>query len=156
MTDRGEFTPEGLRFERRLPAPPREIWAAITQPDQLATWMDRTDLDGRVGGEVTVHFEGSPVTGRVRVWEPPSVLEYTWVIGSEIESVLRFELEPVEEGTLLRLSHHALPAEQEIGYAPGWHAYLDRLTAMVAGEPLPDWDQRFTGLRSEYQRLRER
>ena len=154
MTDRGEFTPHGIRFERLLPAPPREVWEAITSPDQLAEWLDRTDLADRVGGAVTIHFEGSPVTGLVRVWEPPSVLEYSWIIDGEIESVVRFELEPVGEQTRLRLFHRALPSDQEDGYAPGWHAYLDRLEALLSGEPLPVWGQRFTALRPEYERLR--
>jgi uncharacterized protein YndB with AHSA1/START domain len=154
MTDRGEFTPEGIRFERQLPAPPGEIWEAITGPDRLAEWLERTDLARRVGGSVTVHFEGSPVTGKVQVWEPPSVLEYTWVISGEIESVVRFELEPDNGGTRLRLFHRALPADQAAGYAPGWHAYLDRLAAMIQGKPLPDWESRFVALRPEYQRPR--
>jgi uncharacterized protein YndB with AHSA1/START domain len=92
----------------------------------------------------------------VRVWNPPSVLQYTWVIDGEIESVVRFELEPAGDGTRLRLDHHALTADQEAGYAPGWHAYLDRLEALIAGEPLPDWASRFTALRHDYEGMRAR
>ena len=154
MTDRGEFTPEGIRFERRLAAPPVDVWEAITSPDRLAVWLERTELDGRAGGAVTVHFEGSPVTGAVRVWEPPSVLEYTWVISGEIESVVRFELEADDGGTRMRLLHRALPVEQEAGYAPGWHAYLDRLATLIEGKPLPDWESRFVALRPDYERPR--
>ena len=32
----------------------------------------------------------------------------------------------------------------------GADAFLDRLAAQLAGEPLPDWHARFTALRTEY------
>ena len=152
MTDRGRFTDEGIQFDRTLPATPDIVWRAITDPAEIAEWMDRTDIEPRVGGALTVHFEGSPVTGTILVWEPPHELEYSWIIDGEIESVVRFELEPVADGTRLRLWHRALPPEQELGYAPGWHAYLDRLSAHIAGDSMPDWAERFTTLRPEYAR----
>ena len=28
-----------LRFERRLPHPPEEVWRALTEPDRMAAWF---------------------------------------------------------------------------------------------------------------------
>jgi uncharacterized protein YndB with AHSA1/START domain len=149
MNDFGDVTADGLRFERTLDAPADDVWEALTVPDALARWLDRTEFEARAGGAVTIHFDDGPVHGRVLVYDPPSVLEYTWRIQGEPETVLRFALEPLGDRTRLVLLHRGLPASQETGYAAGWHAHLDRLAALWTGEPV-DWADRFSELRPVY------
>ena len=149
MNGFGELTRDGLRLERTLEAPVEDVWSALTRPDSLARWLDPADFEPRVGGVVTIHFDDGSVDGRILAYDPPTVLEYTWRIQGEPETVLRFELEPVGDSTRLVLLHRGLPANQETGYAAGWHAHLDRLAALGTGEAI-DWAERFGELRPRY------
>jgi hypothetical protein len=78
------------------------------------------------------------------------VLEYDWTFPGEDESVVRFEIVPQEQGTLLVLDHRRLGRASAGGYGAGWQAHLEAL----AGElELGDWDERFEELRPRYAEL---
>lgn len=64
------------------------------------------------------------------------------VVG-ETESVVEWDLQPLGEKTRLTLVHRALPETMWRGYAAGWHAHMDRLAAVVAGDPAPAWEPLF-------------
>ena len=142
-----------VSFERPLAASPDEVWAALTEPERLAEWLCRSDVDLRVGGQIH-HYLGESqddqAYGQILALDPPRLLEYEWHFTGEDQSVVRFELTPADAGTVLRLTHTLLPTAQAAGYAPGWHAYLDQLSASISGEPVPAWEDRFAALRAEY------
>ena len=52
--------------------------------------------------------------------------------------------------TVLRLTYRGFTKPTATGFAPGTHAFLDRLDAHLLGAPLPDWTQRFEELRPLY------
>ena len=81
------------------------------------------------------------VTIRPMALKPPMLLEHTHV---DPGSIMRWELEPVDAGCVLRLSHFVtdVPAAVENGYVVGLHTSLSRLAPCLAGEPVPwDWDE---------------
>jgi uncharacterized protein YndB with AHSA1/START domain len=155
MTGReGTLTIEGekavLTFERRLPYPIEAVWSAITEPAHRNQWMGETTIDAREGGLIEMVPAGPPqapkqkrMTGRIRVWDPPHVFEHEWNQRIVEESVVRYELSPDGDGTLLRFSHRGLGVRNAQGFLPGTHAFLDRLQAYLAGEALPNWAQRY-------------
>ena len=155
MTGReGRLTIEGekavLTFERRLPYPIEAVWSAITEPAHRNQWMGETTIDAREGGLIEMVPAGPPqppehkrMTGRIRVWDPPRVFEHEWNQRIVEESVVRYELSPDGDGTLLRFSHRGLGVRNAQGFLPGTHAFLDRLQAYLAGETLPSWAQRY-------------
>jgi uncharacterized protein YndB with AHSA1/START domain len=145
-----------LTFERWLPYPVDIVWAAITDPAERAGWMGETTIDARTGGQIEMMPSDPPIaadnkrmTGRITVWEPPHVFEHEWnqrILGSAEPSVVRYELQPDgshPQGTRLRFSHRGLGVRNAGGFRPGTHAYLDRLAAHLASEPLPDWQTRY-------------
>ena len=68
-----------IRFERSYPRPVQTVWAALTEPERLADWMGKSTVEPRVGGKfLTIEDSAAPMTGAVRVWEPPKVLEFSW------------------------------------------------------------------------------
>ena len=153
-----ERTADGgvIRFERRLPYPIREVWDAITNPERLADWWLPFDaditVDLREGGEIVFAARGDePMTITctiVRV-EPPMLLEHTHV---DTASLMRWELEPVDSGCVLRLSHFVPDTDAAIAkcYVVGLHTSLARLEPSLAGHPIEwDWD-RFAETQAHY------
>ena len=55
-------------------------------------------------------------------------------------SVVRYELHPDGDGTLLRFTHRGLGVRNAAGFRPGTHAFLDRLEAHLAGDALARLD----------------
>jgi uncharacterized protein YndB with AHSA1/START domain len=122
-----------LRFTRTLAHPQSSVWRAITEPEHLAQWFPTTIEGDRMAGAV-LQFAfpndiAPPMEGIMLAYEPESLMELSW--GPDI---IRIELRPVPEGTLLTL----LDALEERGKAArdgaGWHACLDALEAAVRGE----------------------
>jgi uncharacterized protein YndB with AHSA1/START domain len=149
-----------LVFRRRLQHPPEAVWRAITEPKELRRWfMTKATIDARAGG--SVDGVSGPAqfhwTGRILTWNPPRIFEYEWNVAPRTElphgeqSVVRWELTPTDDdGTLLVLTHRRLTKPTALGFAPGTHAFLDRLAAHLDQAPLPDWQQRFAEVRAGY------
>lgn len=128
--DYGELQADGVRFERLYDATAEELWAALTDPEQLPGWLahaSRFELEP--GGAVELRFEDTDVArGTVQELEPGRVLAFTWRSSEDpAESLVRVEVVPREHGVLLVLEHVRLAPEQRPGYAAGWHAHLDAL-----------------------------
>ena len=124
-----------VRFERLYDATVPELWAALTDPAQIAGWRANvTKLDLRVGGDVVLSFGGDDgeTTGRIRELEPERVLEYDWHYAGETASVVRFELVPQEYGTLLVLEHRDLAAPFSSDDGAWWRRYEELRPSYVA------------------------
>jgi len=137
-----------VRFERLYDFTPAELWSAITDPARLARWLAQAQVDPGDGGQVRLAFDEGRTEGRILTWDEPHVLEYEWRFTGEDESVLRFELQPQEYGTLLVLDHRRLGRTAGTGYAAGWHAHLDALAGAIE---LAAWQRRFEELLPVYQ-----
>ena len=126
-----------LVFTRSLRHPPEAVWAALTDPAQLAQWAPFTaDRDlGAPGRAVLTMIDGdtrdeSPT--EVTRAERPTLLEYTW--GSD---VLRWELGAAAGGTKLVLSHTVTDRELAPKVAAGWHLCLVVAERLLDGAPIP-------------------
>jgi uncharacterized protein YndB with AHSA1/START domain len=129
-----------LRLERRLARPPAEVWRALTDRDELATWFpcDILTDEWRSGAALRFVFrggEGNDLEGTVLECDEPHLLAFTWG-----EEVLRFEIESDGSGSILVLTDE-LPAGWAARNAAGWEACLERLDGR---DPAPDfWKGRF-------------
>src|SRR3989454_6611770 len=136
----GTVTFEGdyatITFERRIRHPTQVVWEALTESEHLARWyMTRARLDARQGGSID-YWSGPAryhVTGKILVWQPPRVFEHDWNVEPRKElpkgekSIVRWELTPDGDGTILRITHKRLTRPTAIGFVSGIHAFLDRL-----------------------------
>lgn len=137
-----------VRFRRLYDFTPAELWSALTDPLRLRRWLaDAPRFEGGAGGRVKIAFGDGTTEGRILTWEEPRVLEYEWRFPGEDESVVRFELQPQEYGTLLLLDHRRLGRSSGAGYAAGWHAHLDALAGAIQ---LEAWQRRFEELLPDY------
>lgn len=149
-----EVAERSVEVERRVVGNAVEAFAYFTDPAKHLTWQGiSVELDPRPGGVYVVHFnDRTRVRGQYLVVDPPRrlVLAWGWESVDEFPGGTR-ELAPgsttvevsfVEDGaeTIIRLRHSGLPTEAASGLTTsGWTAYLDRLTAVLAGEePGPD------------------
>lgn len=146
-----------MTFVRHLPYPIEAVWAAITDPAQRAEWFGETTIDARVGGEIEMMPPDPPaapdrkrMTGRILVWDPPKVFEHEWRQDIVEDGVVRYELAEEAGGTVLTFTHRGLSVSDARGFTPGTHAFLDRLEACLAGEPIPDWQRRFQEVAPAY------
>ncbi|MFC5754293.1 SRPBCC family protein [Actinomadura rugatobispora] len=130
-----------IRFERRLPHPPERVWAALTSPDQQASWMPGVTIDATEGGAVVFDFgDEGRADGLVLAVEPPRRLEHTWTWPGEPPATVRWELTPDGEHTVLVLLHRPLRSESVVDYAAGWHGILDAFGAHLDGADLGEPD----------------
>ncbi len=121
-----------LRFTRLLPHPPEKVWRAITEPEHLAHWFPTT-IDGEriAGARLRFTFPGGEAPdfdGEMLAFEPPSLLELRW--GPD---VIRLELRPVKEGTVLTLLDTLAEPGRAARDGAGWHVCLDALSACLLG-----------------------
>lgn len=126
--DDGRWT---LVFTRDLRHPPEKVWAALTEPGQLKEWAPfEPDRDLATPGAATLVMDGAGTEETILKADRPRLLEYTW--GGDL---LRWELEPTESGTRLRLSHTMPGPEWAARNAAGWHVCLDSADLLLAGTP---------------------
>ena len=127
---------------RRIRATPAKVWAAITQPALMMRWWGpdagptlRVEADVRPGGRFSVVFrllngqEHNP-TGFYREVIPEKKLVFTWDLpgAAEPESLVTFQLKPIDGGTQLTLIHAHLPDEEaRASHEQGWSGLLDKL-----------------------------
>jgi uncharacterized protein YndB with AHSA1/START domain len=124
-----------LILVRELRHPPAKVWKALTEPAQLREWAPfDADRDLGVVGAVKLSTVGTPTPhvsdSTVKRADPPKLLEYSWG-GNDV----RWELEPLGDGTRLTLWHNIDRGYVSMG-AAGWHICFDVLDRLLAGEPI--------------------
>jgi uncharacterized protein YndB with AHSA1/START domain len=124
-----------LVLVRELKHAPPKVWQALTDPAQLREWAP-FDADRSLSspGAVNLTTVGTPkpVVSETRVTraDAPRLLEYQWG-----DFDLRWQLEPVGQGTRLTLWHNIDRNWISMG-AAGWHICLDVLDHLLDGDPL--------------------
>ena len=124
-----------LILVRDLRHPPSKVWEALTEPAHLREWAPfDADRSLASAGPAKLSTVGTPTPQvsetTVKRAEAPRLLEYTWG-----ENDLRWELEPLGNGTRLTLWHNIDRGFISWG-AAGWHICFDVLDRLLAGEPI--------------------
>lgn len=135
--------PYDLYLERQLPLSPSIIYSAWTH--YLDHWFAAPGsvimfpkvntvffFETEYKPENHTHTERYAHYGRFLNLIPDELIEMTWVTGPSgtmgAETVLRINLIPQENGTLLRLSHCGFPDEEsKSGHALAWPMVLKQL-----------------------------
>lgn len=129
-----------LRRETQIAAPPAAVFAFLTDPAKILSWMGtdaKTEL--QPGGLYLVGVNGRAARGAFREVVPVHRLAYSfgWEGSEEVppgSSLIEIDLIDQDGGTLLRMTHSGLPsAAQCAAHDKGWAHYLGRLTMAAAG-----------------------
>ncbi|MDH5421999.1 MAG: SRPBCC domain-containing protein [Acidimicrobiia bacterium] len=144
-----------VAFDRVFDTAMATVWDMLTTDEGLERWLAPATVDLRTGGTVDLDFgEEGLAGGAIIDLVSGSSIEYEWRFPGEPDSIIRFDLEALDDGrTRLRLNHRLLPPDQAVGYGAGWHAHLDQLADALGGGTDFDWMGRFNGLLSEYRTL---
>jgi uncharacterized protein YndB with AHSA1/START domain len=138
-----------VRRETQIAAPRATVFAYLTDPEKILSWMG-SDATTEVhpGGLYLVKGigpRGGDARGAFREVVPVHRLAYSfgWDGRQEVppgSSLIEIDLIERDGGTLLRMTHSGLPTEAQCtSHAKGWAHYLGRLTSAAAGrDPGPD------------------
>src|ERR1700756_4290040 len=132
MTD-----PLVVRRETHIAAPPATVFAFLTDPDKILSWMGaEATTETHPGGLYLVKGIGERANvarGAFREVVPTHHLAYSfgWEGGEEVppgSSLVEIDLIDQDGGTLLRMTHSGLPdAAEAAGHGRGWTASPGRL-----------------------------
>jgi uncharacterized protein YndB with AHSA1/START domain len=155
MSTKG-ITPEQdeIVSEIQIAAPPERVFKALADPGELKQWFSSPEcpvkmweMDPRLDGAYRYSTEkGSIIVngvsefechGHITEFDPPRVLAYTWYANwhddSTRRTVVRWELTPQEDGTLVRVTHSGLsnlPIARK-DYCGGWPGVVEMLKRFI-------------------------
>jgi uncharacterized protein YndB with AHSA1/START domain len=132
-----------VRRETQIAAPPATVFAYLTDPEKILSWMGaEAETETHPGGLYLIKDVGNRgrvARGAFREVVPVHRLAYSfgWDGDEEVppgSSLIEIDLIDRDGGTLLRMTHSALPnAKQCANHAIGWAHYLGRLAIAAAG-----------------------
>jgi uncharacterized protein YndB with AHSA1/START domain len=137
---------DDLVVERRVSVPPERVFAFFTDADKWRAWQGTgAEIELIEGGVWRVNVTGDGfASGRVVevVHNERVVFTWGWEQGPPVppgSTTVAIELVPDGEGTLIRLTHSDLPADQIEIHRHGWEHYVPRLAAVSEGrDPGPN------------------
>jgi uncharacterized protein YndB with AHSA1/START domain len=140
---------DAIELEMQIAAPPERVFQAITDPSQLLRWWGQQGMyhgtkwctDVRPGGQwrcegvSDADGSGFHVEGEYLEVDPPRLLVYTWISSwcGALKTVVRWQLDPVADGTRIRLHHSGFTGAPESakGHYAGWQRVLSWMQAFV-------------------------
>jgi uncharacterized protein YndB with AHSA1/START domain len=124
------------------------VFSFFAEPRRWLQWQGvEATIDFQPGGIFRMKMAGGTyASGRIVEVAPPQRVVLTWVWEGDEHGVppgsstVEIELTPVDDGTLVRLTHRDLPdSAARHDHGDGWTAYLGRLAAVAEGrEPARD------------------
>ena len=131
-----------VRRETHIAAPPATVFAFLTDPEKIVSWMGaEANTEMHPGGLYLLKgINGRVARGAFREVVPVHRLAYSfgWEGLDEVppgSSLVEIDLIDHDGGTLLRLTHSGLPNEAQCAsHASGWAHYIGRLTMAAADQ----------------------
>ena len=132
-----------LEFARTYPDPIERVWAALTDPDELAAWYGTWRVDPASGTVELASIEGGGEFKPVEIAEcdPPRRVAVVLATpyGPWPISVTLSESDGITTSVFV---HRLAEPYDPTSIGPGWHYYLDRMGAKLGGGVMPeveDW-----------------
>jgi uncharacterized protein YndB with AHSA1/START domain len=145
---------DAIVSEIYIAAPPQRVFQALTDSSELMRWFTSPEcpmkywkMDARAGGRYAYATEkGTIVVNNVSEFEchgeilefvPPRLLIYTWIANWHDDksraTVVRWDLTPQADGTLVKVTHSGLAQEAVArkDYSGGWPGVVENLKKFV-------------------------
>lgn len=127
-----------VEIQRAFEAAAGQVWAALTEPQDLVQWLAPGMIEPRLGGAVRLDFadSGAIIDSLVCAYAPGRLLAYDWGGPNDPPRPLTWRIESEGDETRLTLTL-VLPAKEDAARAAaGWAAHLEMLAAALAGVPI--------------------
>ena len=138
-----------LEIKRVLPATPSDVFAAFSDPNEVAKWWGpagfstpRLEFDPRVGERYRIEMqppEGDPfhLTGEFREVDPPARLTYTFVWENpdpdDVQTVVTLGFRDLGEATEITFTQGPFKTEARRAlHRGGWTDGFDKLERVIA------------------------
>ncbi len=104
-----------------LPAPPQEVYLALTNPITIRLWTGEVaEMSTEPGSEFSL-WEDS-ITGKNIAFEDGRKIVQQWYFGEQEEdSIVSITLHPHKQGTSVELRHTNIPDEAYEDIVEGWN-----------------------------------
>lgn len=103
-----------------IPAPPDELYLALTNEATIQLWTGATAEMGTEPGSEFSLWSGN-ISGRNLAFDPGKKLTQQWYFGDqEEESIVTIKLHPDKKGTSVELRHTNIPDDAYDDIAGGW------------------------------------
>lgn len=135
---------ETFRTSIHIMAPPETVFEHFVRPEKLVRWMgEYARLEAVAGGTFSVDIDGVLIRGEFITLDRPKRIEIAWGEAGNAEmppgaTRLEIDLEAVDDGTSLTLTHSGLTPEEAKKHGFGWPHFVARLAvAAPGGDPGP-------------------
>ncbi|MEJ7828411.1 MAG: SRPBCC family protein [Segetibacter sp.] len=110
-----------------LPAPPEEVYLALTNPATIQLWTgEKAEMSTDPGSEFSLWDES--IVGRNLEFEAGKKIVQQWYFDQEEPSIVTIKLHPHKNGTSVELKHTNIPDEEYEDIVEGWNqAYFASL-----------------------------
>lgn len=111
-----------------IPAPPEDVYLALTTETTIELWTgDPAEMNPVPGTEFSM-WDGS-ISGKNLEFEKDKKIVQQWYFGDQAEpSVVTIKLHPHDEGTSMEVKHTNIPDQDFDDIAEGWiHSYAASL-----------------------------
>ncbi len=103
-----------------LPAPPEEVYLALTNPAVIQLWTgEKAEMSTEPGSEFSL-WEDS-ICGKNLEFEPGKKIVQQWYFNQEEASIVTIKLHPHKEGTSVEVRHTSIPDEEYDDVVHGWN-----------------------------------
>jgi activator of HSP90 ATPase len=104
-----------------LPAPPEEVYAALTNEATIRLWTGAPAvMKPEPGTEFSLWDDA--ICGKNLVFEPGKKIEQEWYFGEqELASIVTIKLHPHKSGTSVEIRHTNIPDEAFEEIVEGWN-----------------------------------
>jgi uncharacterized protein YndB with AHSA1/START domain len=136
-----EPIPDEIRKELTIQVTRQQVWAALTEPEQLKRWFPTKDavVDLRPGGQIYLEWDDNDATGIFDEIDPPNRLVFRWhPAGDDHPSTsVEFTLVDADDGaatllTVVERGFAQLPPDVRDGNVEGWTSELQELVDYLA------------------------
>ena len=104
-----------------LPAPPQEVYLALTVPATIYLWTGEEAVMSTEPGSEFSLWEGS-IIGKNLDFEEGKKIVQQWFFGEQEEaSIVTIKLHPLKDGTSVELNHVNIPDEAYDDIVEGWN-----------------------------------
>src|SRR5690349_24394693 len=118
-----------------LPAPPEEVYIALTNPATIQLWTgEKAEMSTEPGTEFSL-WEGSIVGKNIEFEEGKKIVQQWYFGEQEKDSIVTIILHSDKQGTSVELKHLNIPDEAYDDIVDGWkETYFGSLQEFYEGE----------------------